>query len=482
MLENLVECSHSYLLTHWGGILDYDRELNEVRARPFDGKEPDVRVVLLTNGSARFELRGEDGSTWLAAEPGTDGKLHAGTGAIFPNKILYVRVGPHPDIYAFKINGLFLSTKPEGLIRFHQTRAITWERYLLLDETRFAQAAFIKNNHWFSPAQDDLISSESITFCEEMKVRIGKIVVSLTDLLDSAGKETFFKSLRFSHAKWRQDSLILYRPLVYFCSFGKEEGFRCLDISVKSLRKYGKYDGAIAVLTERSDDAIERDYPDTAKEVTLLPYLPLDAIDYMSARFDISMFEYFDHYQPVLYLDTDIIIQNELSVVFEQAIRNRETLFHVTKETSEPMDEPYYGRELFQEDESVTSDPAFGFTTGILLFIDNVQASPTLRQVRNVIIQQSEMFDGRNIMRCFDQPAANYVLHKLEKPSPDILTANVRNFDMGKRHVPDEELEEYCCSIEQFPILHFAGGVGAYDWKLDAMIRYSECLETLHSD
>ncbi|NHN87051.1 hypothetical protein [Acetobacter conturbans] len=470
----------SYLLTYWGEILDYDWDKEEIRSRPFDGTPPHARVTISPTGKACFEVRSQnDNDTWLAAEPFPDGKIHTSSHKRFPNTIQSIPDHRHPEISFFRVNGLYLTTNEEGETQFRETRGITWESYFLLNEIRFAQLCFILGSHWYSPGQDRLISSKEIVLEKDMSIKLGKINTKIPEILEFLGNNTSSKEIRFSHDQWQQDCIILYRPLIYYCSFGKEDGFKCLAISIESLRHYGKYDGDIAVLTERSSPQIAEEYRNITEESTLIPYLPLDSIDYMSARFDISSFNYFDNFQPILYLDTDVIIQNNINSILIDAIREKQKIFHVTKESSEPMEAPYYGRELFQEDETVKTFPSFGFTTGILMFRDKKSAEPALKQIRDVIILQGETFGARSHhMRCFDQPAANYVLHKLEQPDPEILTLNVCNFDMKQRHVSDNDLVEYAISIAAFPILHFAGGVGAYEWKLEAMVRYHNALKS----
>ncbi|MBS1100600.1 hypothetical protein JK170_10125, partial [Gluconobacter sphaericus] len=92
------------------------------------------------------------------------------------------------------------------------------------------------------------------------------------------------------------------------------------------------------------------------------------------------------------------------------------------------------------------------------------------------IFRQSTIWGTRQIIRCFDQPVANYVLGKFASLGSELFSSAVINFDMEYNNSPEDKYKSYVDSINEV-VIHFAGGVGAYDWKLEAMKRFLSRLE-----
>ncbi|MFT9221505.1 hypothetical protein, partial [Gluconobacter oxydans] len=74
-----------------------------------------------------------------------------------------------------------------------------------------------------------------------------------------------------------------------------------------------------------------------------------------------------NEYQPILYMDTDIIVKNPIETVLRSIISDKIHQFQVFKEVDDVAHDIYWGNELF-DDDPASEKPNFGFSTVIIGF------------------------------------------------------------------------------------------------------------------
>lgn len=106
----------------------------------------------------------------------------------------------------------------------------------------------------------------------------------------------------------------LYRPLICTIVYGPDEYFECLRWFLTSLDHFGKYRGEIAVISDRSPDQVLKFVPQNLHG--RLVFKKETNISHLS-RYSLNDFG-FDNYSPIIYFDSDIVIENELTdVIYE---------------------------------------------------------------------------------------------------------------------------------------------------------------------
>ncbi len=459
-----------FLLDYWGNILDFDENQGVVVNRRIDAASPKLRVSV-EGDVASFSFRNAQG-VWEGLSVFPDRRLRAGETLAGSFSVSWQRSGvKYP---AFGYNGLFLSVSPDGTVAVDKTRVFDWETFRFLSEDEFRRLTWVTEHAWYSRSQDRIVA-KPVPVRDNFTLDFSGLPVRIDDLFEVVS-QSGLKTIDVFYDTWRLERLELFNPVIYCCSFGRDEAFESLEMTVESLRRFAGYDGDIKVLTERDPEEVRRRYASLRDEkVGLVPYVPLDLIDYMSSRFDIGNYEEFQQYQPILYLDTDIIVGRSVDDLFLNIIRDPASAVYVYVETRAPAEANYWGKELFDND-PFSVMPDYGFSTGVMAFRTLDGADSFLKAVRQVIFRQSRELGSRLHLRCYDQPVANYVLAKMGcSTDAQLLNRFVVNFDMKMNHVDTAGYDAYVSALRE-PVLHFAGGVGGYDWKLGAMRRYREWL------
>jgi len=109
------------------------------------------------------------------------------------------------------------------------------------------------------------------------------------------------------------------RNLVYFCLFYNKDYVDLLRILMITVKFYSQTDTIdFLVLTESKFESAIKDIS-TMLNIPILTkiYNPLtDFLDSCCARYSIFDYEHINNYQKILYLDADIVVQNDLTTLF----------------------------------------------------------------------------------------------------------------------------------------------------------------------
>lgn len=163
------------------------------------------------------------------------------------------------------------------------------------------------------------------------------------------------------------------------------------------------------------------------------------------ARLDLFNLPSMTNYKKILYLDTDILVKDNINKVFDVC---KEDIFYVLEEGEIDSNADYWGKTLFGNELYNYSDKS-AFTSGILLFNNCEKIKDLFQKINEDIINRpySGIF--------FDQPYIVYNAFKYNLYNNKILKSLVVNND---NNIHSDKV-----------IHHFAGGPGVYHHKINYM-------------
>lgn len=165
------------------------------------------------------------------------------------------------------------------------------------------------------------------------------------------------------------------------------------------------------------------------------------------ARLDLFKLPSIINYHKILYLDTDILVKDDINKVFNVC---EEDILYVLEEGT-IIEHDHWGNTLFGNEVDNYTDKS-GFTSGILLFNNCDPIKCLFQQINEDIIRRPRHF------ACFDQPYIVYNAFKYNLYNNKILKSLVVNRD---DNIHSDKV-----------IHHFPGGPGIYQHKIDAMTTF----------
>ena len=192
--------------------------------------------------------------------------------------------------------------------------------------------------------------------------------------------------------------------LVYCCVFHNPNYGELLRVLMLTVKLYSRTDGIdFLVLTTRDfEAAIQR--ISTILDIPIRIQFCDDAITNNAEqatyfRYRIFDYENINQYKKILYLDTDIIVQNDLTPLFELDIEDR---VHAMSEGT--IEHSWHGGTFF--DFTTIDKDTKGMNSGILFFRNTDTVKQIFQDVRNHIQQLKDA--GEHIPGPGDQPVFNY--------------------------------------------------------------------------
>ncbi|RVU14015.1 hypothetical protein [Methylobacterium oryzihabitans] len=367
-------------------------------------------------------------------------------------------IGQEGGYVSLGLNGFFFAAHPDGSLDFQPWMQIHEKFWLLHDDSVVTR---ILSNHWHSESLDRFVHRRDIALRPNFEIGLSDLIVTIDDLVFYAYSESD-REIYLIYQKYKVERLILFKPLIYFCAYGDQRSFDLLACSLRSFEKYGRFDGDYAIVTDKSSDYIEKTLSFIDRERITVIMLPVvDVIDMVSARYKITDCAVFQHYQPIIYSDFDIVCNAPIANLCERALTSGKPLLR----SEGTIDLVHYGSVLIQGDEHLRRTKDLGFNSGVIAFknIDAVRAS--FRMI--VACMYSHIRSGlpRYDTTAYDQSAANYVFNKM-------IDFDIHEMDNYVFPWPPAENEH----ISGRGLIHFCGGVGA-GHKVDRIISYYEYLE-----
>lgn len=344
-----------------------------------------------------------------------------------------VRPDPQRNLVTITRDGRHLSAGPSGgATNWTDAAPDNWERFLPIAAQELGQLVHLFGSTWIRR------STRAIHRGAEMRIDPGNLLVSgelslpLADNLPFEDRFDQFRVLAF-HQGWRIEELRLYRPLVYYAAYNSPAVHAQLFHSIRSLLEFGRYDGHVHVLTDLDHDALCRETRLPRDRASVQKLAPDDFVGYVASKYSILEHEPAWQFQPVCYLDPDIVINAPLRpMLIEMAIADRLT---APVESVGPMRTwPSVGASLIQKD---GHDPRYadGFNAGTL-GIPNLRAgAATLRMIRRLIANLLRI-EGRDHLEWVDQEVANYVSFRHAHVDTASLNRFVRYGGAGDAEVP----------------------------------------------
>jgi hypothetical protein len=223
---------------------------------------------------------------------------------------------------------------------------------------------------------------------------------------------------------WRVDQVYRYRPLVYYAAFGDPAIIQQFALNLRSLVTAGEYEGDVAILTDRSIDEIRALAPPMMRgSLVVLRSEARDRIGGMAARLAISGWRDAWTFQPLLYVDTDIIFDRPITPML-YAIAQSDRIAAPMEPHASLAESVFVGSNLLLDD---GCDPgsSMGFNSGTLGIPNLGRHSHTIELIGRILRNRASIL-GRHSMPVAEQPIANYVSFRLANFDTDLITPYVR--------------------------------------------------------
>jgi lipopolysaccharide biosynthesis glycosyltransferase len=245
------------------------------------------------------------------------------------------------------------------------------------------------------------------------------------------------------------------KNLIYTCVFNNEKYLILLFWFLESIQLFGNLDENTDLLIYTSSSFVEiiKSHPLYNDKIVFFINDNYNSIDLaLKARLDIFDYEGIDHYDKILYLDTDILILKDLNPIFELIEKN---VIYACKEGNLIEDRHGYmygGLALFTEEEIENYEDKSCFTSCTMLF-------NRCEEIKNLfsIIKQHIIYKGIQF-GTGDQP---YIVYNAKKYN---LIDNIKITPFLTVNNMDIYID--------YTINHFGGYAGYPNFKLESMPKF----------
>ena len=235
---------------------------------------------------------------------------------------------------------------------------------------------------------------------------------------------------------------------IFICIFNQEKYVEMSYLLLESIFRYGNLENTHILIYTSSPfmEMIKQNYlflENSDKFVFRINDTYNDIDTACKARLDLFKLPIVKNYNKILYLDTDIIVKDDLNIIFNLA---KDDILYVLEEGTIHDNTDFWGKSLFG-DEVHNYEDKTAFTSGILLFNQCEKIKTLFDIITECIKNRPHYF--------YDQPHIVYNAFKY----------NCYNNKILKQYVVNNETNLQSNKI----IYHFSGGPGVYEHKLVAM-------------
>ena len=312
-------------------------------------------------------------------------------------------------------DGQFYSAEPMHRSLAHdRSSAGLWESFLFLTEDDFATIKHIFRNDWVRASSKQVVRAASIRFREGFILAIGDLELDLRYNLpllphNQAPAREDLETMSFNVLidGWKVERIHLYRPFIYFTAFGSPYALDQAYTAIASLIEFGGYDGHVHVITDQREDAFLQNVPALPPDrLTIQNLASQDWVGYVASKYSILDWAYAYNFQPLLFLDTDVVCDAPLEPLLATIVA-LDRMSAPLEEVSSLQTNPSVGASLIQRS-GLDARFACGVNGGTV-GIPNLQVSAEIMELtRTIITNHSEIF-GRDHFRWVDQEVLNYV-------------------------------------------------------------------------
>jgi hypothetical protein len=213
-------------------------------------------------------------------------------------------------------HGRYLSADLDGIVRKNRTWCRTWERYLLVRTETLDTILMLHRYSWLCHADRRIISpaGRTISFREDFSFgpvrvqRAGQIPVVAATV--EIGDRRIPNRLHIVDGKGAMHSFSRFNPLIYFCVFGDDSFYDCLQLSLDSLKRFGRYREPIGVVCDRSRADIEEFIPRVFRDRLIVSPAARERGWFNQYYLEHDLY---DQYQPILYCDVDVVFDADIT-------------------------------------------------------------------------------------------------------------------------------------------------------------------------
>jgi len=244
---------------------------------------------------------------------------------------------------------------------------------------------------------------------------------------------------------------------VFVCVFNQEKYVDMFFLLLESIFIYGDLDYNTNILVYTSTpfmNRIKQSHLFNNEKIKFEINDTYNDIDTAcKSRLDLFNLSSITNYNKILYLDTDILVKDDINKVFDVC---KEDILYVLEEGNIDSDNDYWGKTLFGNEINNYNDKS-AFTSGILLFNNCEKIKDLFNKINEDIFKRPYNFN------CFDQPYIVYNAFKYNLYNNKILKSLVINND---NNIYSDKV-----------IHHFPGGPGVYQHKIDAITIFLNSLK-----
>jgi tetratricopeptide (TPR) repeat protein len=249
------------------------------------------------------------------------------------------------------------------------------------------------------------------------------------------------------------------KNLLYMCVFNNKDYVELLKILLVSLKLFSRLDGIdILVLTSEHLCPLINNVSeliDTPISMKVCIFTELH--ECICARFTIFDYSHINQYEKILYIDTDIIVQNDIMKLFDINIEDK--IYALPEGT---IEHEYHGGWFF-DFENIDKNTT-GMNSGILYF-RNTETSRTI--FKNINEHTKKMRDANETMPVtVDQPFLNYHAIKNGNQNTSLLSEYALIYCIDPPPPPSAPTTIALC--------HFVWPIGNAKHKRDRMIKHMD--------
>jgi lipopolysaccharide biosynthesis glycosyltransferase len=239
-----------------------------------------------------------------------------------------------------------------------------------------------------------------------------------------------------------------------------------MKLAVHSLFEFGAWDGDVLIITDGSHVGEVNDmFASLAGRVIVAAVPAADILDYTLARYKIVDLDIAARYQPLIYLDTDIICDAPLKD-FLAAMAFSDALQVYPEALPISVKQDFFGTSLLTADGVGSGERDTGISSGVFAFSNPASQRDLFHRIIDIADKVTQS-TGRSFFQFYDQPFFNYVLYKSKLDTGTGLSQIV---DLYHNFRP-----ALAAPVGK-GLVHFAGGVGNATPKLVQMENYIKVL------
>jgi hypothetical protein len=329
------------------------------------------------------------------------------------------RTAPAEGIVHLQRGSGYLRATPDGMLDCDVDVPQGWEQYRFISPGELRLLQHLLGHAWIVARTRDIVPAAEIALLPDFRLRVGPFTADFSTAMPAVAETAAHAPTRlllFSDG-WKVEELRLFRPLVYFTVFRRDPAQReYLRMALLSIRSFMLFHGALAeflLMTNMDRDEVLAEVP--ADLLALIHVVTADVpgtniVDIFAQRYRIAEWVHAAEYQPLLYVDTDILFSGDISgTLGGLALSGR---MATGEESWSPLRESdSVGASLFAAD-PFDLPSTLGFNSGTLGIPNVTDHRLHLRAVAEVI-QRYASLHGRESLHWFDQACANYVSAKI---------------------------------------------------------------------